>query len=568
MPPRKIFRKSKRNPSNTRRQTPFFSTENDQSAESKTPFFNPQSAGVQAKLKVNQSGDPFEKEADNVADAVVNNKSGTEPIQRKEISRIQRMEAPKEEEKIQKQAEEEEEPVQMMEEKEPEEPVQMQGEEEEETVQAKSEGGTGGEVAAGIASKINNSRGGGDDLPQKTRSEMEPAIGADFSSVKIHKDRKAAELSDAIGAQAFTIGNDIYFNKGKYDPETSKGKHLLAHELTHVVQQNAGLKSETLQQKPVTLMHKREKTYTKKTWADKVKSAHEKVAKKDIPTAEAEFLALFNEAVPDHRFPAVNMVTGTEKVSANLKEGLNIDVTKTDYPGQAGFLLPDGTFTGKLPITLNETPPPSTIVLGRDAFTRESPLVTLATFIHEKNHYQHQKTSIDILLKWRKSLNKKDKARILAKGEDSVTMQNEFIVWVQDQAVHKKLPTPDYALAINAADSGGHTGNTEILSALAAFMGTFHLTDPDAPPSFVMTELTNYPVNYKYWSSAPESIKTYYLETLFNYYCGTLSDPHKRAFDAFVTRAKETTKDKTGLLDKLSGFQTASCTKPKSKKKK
>jgi hypothetical protein len=68
---------------------------------------------------------------------------------------------------------------------------------------------------------------------------MSDAFGTDFSSVRIHHDSGAAALSKDLNAQAFTHGNDIYFNSGKYDTTTSSGKHLLAHELTHTVQQQA-----------------------------------------------------------------------------------------------------------------------------------------------------------------------------------------------------------------------------------------------------------------------------------------------------------------------------------------
>lgn len=86
-------------------------------------------------------------------------------------------------------------------------------------------------------------KGGGSTLPNDTRSAMESGIGANFSQVKIHTDSNAAQLSDSIGAQAFTHGNDIYFNEGKYDPKSTEGKHLLAHELTHTVQQGASVQS-------------------------------------------------------------------------------------------------------------------------------------------------------------------------------------------------------------------------------------------------------------------------------------------------------------------------------------
>ena len=62
-------------------------------------------------------------------------------------------------------------------------------------------------------------------------SRWASAIGNDFSSVRIHNDSSASRMSEDLGAQAFTHGRDIYFNEGKYDPQSNSGKHLLAHEL-------------------------------------------------------------------------------------------------------------------------------------------------------------------------------------------------------------------------------------------------------------------------------------------------------------------------------------------------
>ena len=76
-------------------------------------------------------------------------------------------------------------------------------------------------------------------LPKEVLREMNTGIGADFGNVHVHNDEEAAALNQQIGAKAFTHGNDIYFNRGKYDTDTTAGKELLAHELTHVVQQQA-----------------------------------------------------------------------------------------------------------------------------------------------------------------------------------------------------------------------------------------------------------------------------------------------------------------------------------------
>src|SRR5205823_2420540 len=69
---------------------------------------------------------------------------------------------------------------------------------------------------------------------------MESRLGHDFSDVRVHTDSKAADSASAVNAQAYTVGNDVVFQGGKYAPDTNEGKHMLAHELTHVVQQRSG----------------------------------------------------------------------------------------------------------------------------------------------------------------------------------------------------------------------------------------------------------------------------------------------------------------------------------------
>jgi hypothetical protein len=78
-------------------------------------------------------------------------------------------------------------------------------------------------------------------MPVNTKTFMESRFGADFSGVRIHSGGYASQLSGELNAQAFTVGNDIYFNNGKFSPDSSDGKHLLAHELTHTIQQRNSL---------------------------------------------------------------------------------------------------------------------------------------------------------------------------------------------------------------------------------------------------------------------------------------------------------------------------------------
>lgn len=96
-------------------------------------------------------------------------------------------------------------------------------------------------------SKLADTKGKGSKMDAQTQSEMESGFGADFSNVNIHTDDQAAQMSNDIGAQAFTNGNDIYFNQGKYNPQSEEGKHLLAHELTHTLQQGASTTDNNVQ---------------------------------------------------------------------------------------------------------------------------------------------------------------------------------------------------------------------------------------------------------------------------------------------------------------------------------
>ena len=82
--------------------------------------------------------------------------------------------------------------------------------------------------------------GGGAPLDKDTRGLMESRLGADFSDVRVHTDAKASESAQSVQAHAYTVGSDVVFQSGKYEPESDSGKRMLAHELTHVVQQRSG----------------------------------------------------------------------------------------------------------------------------------------------------------------------------------------------------------------------------------------------------------------------------------------------------------------------------------------
>ena len=98
-----------------------------------------------------------------------------------------------------------------------------------------------------LESSLSNRKGNGSPLPEDTRSSMEGAFGTDFAAVRVHTDNSAVQMSKDLSAEAFTHGKDIYFNQGKYEPESSDGQRLLAHELTHTMQQGATVQKKEVQ---------------------------------------------------------------------------------------------------------------------------------------------------------------------------------------------------------------------------------------------------------------------------------------------------------------------------------
>lgn len=170
-----------------------------------TDFFT-SSHAIHTQLTVGKSGDRFEREADAVADAVVQRK-------------VSRASSSPDAQSVQAKCSQCDQ----------EEAVQRQ------VGNSTSDNGTNTDsVQQGLTAQ----RGAGQSLDASLRQDMEQGIGGDFSGVRIHTGAPAANLNDALHARAFTHGQDVFFNSGQFDPGSSSGRHLLAHELTHVVQQS------------------------------------------------------------------------------------------------------------------------------------------------------------------------------------------------------------------------------------------------------------------------------------------------------------------------------------------
>jgi hypothetical protein len=148
--------------------------------------------GIQTKLKISQPGDAHEREADSVAHNVMRTADPSPTLPAKSAAT---------------------------------------------GVQRKEGSAAAPNITPPTSAGMSALKGGGSPLPASSRAFFEPRFGADLSHVRVHADSRAADAASAINARAFTVGHDIAFNAGQYAPHSKEGQHLLAHELTHVVQQ-------------------------------------------------------------------------------------------------------------------------------------------------------------------------------------------------------------------------------------------------------------------------------------------------------------------------------------------
>lgn len=165
---------------------------------------------VQTKLMVGSADDSYEREADAIADHIVH--GSDVPV----ITPVHHSTTT-----LHRQPEEEEDKVEL-----------LQG-----------KGGTEGNAPPSVKEGLDQTRGSGSALPPSTRNAMEESFGIDFSDVRVHTDSNAQAMNHELSARAFTHGREIYFNAGEYCPATTEGKHLLAHELAHVVQQTGAIRA-------------------------------------------------------------------------------------------------------------------------------------------------------------------------------------------------------------------------------------------------------------------------------------------------------------------------------------
>jgi hypothetical protein len=226
---KRFFRRKRKGRGEAKANQPFIQAESarQESAEGNS-FFLPLDMDVQTKAKDGGGNDEHEREADAAADKVLRRKREEEKKRHKHAEEKKHLHHKEEDKHLHHK--------------------------EEDKLQRKKSAGAGAAPSSKVAGGQQATGEGGSKLPGGVLHEMSGALGYDFSTVKIHTDRDAQEMSEQLGAQAFTHGADIYFNSGKYDPQSQEGKWLLAHELTHVVQQRGsgeGGAEQVVQRKPV-----------------------------------------------------------------------------------------------------------------------------------------------------------------------------------------------------------------------------------------------------------------------------------------------------------------------------
>jgi len=160
---------------------------------------------LQPKLALGHPGDPYEQEADRVADQVMRM---PEPVVQRQCAACDAGGS-----------------------------LCQACEKEQITVSRKAQDGTGGDAPPSIHLALSSP---GQPLPASTRAFFEPRFRQDFSQVRVHADREAQQSARDVNALAYTVGSHVVFGDGRYAPETPDGQRLLAHELTHVVQQGVG----------------------------------------------------------------------------------------------------------------------------------------------------------------------------------------------------------------------------------------------------------------------------------------------------------------------------------------
>lgn len=390
----------------------------------------------------------------------------------------------------------------------------------------------GSELAA--TPMVNDTLGSaGQPLDRGTRRFMESRFGQDFSQVQVHTGDRAAASASAIGARAYASGSHIIFGASQYMPHTRSGRHLLAHELAHVVQQTALPGEATpVQREPVDrnqpttpiLIRQREGitdriddaygkgTLDEKHWRDLLAAAENALKAGRADEARRNYLALYADLAklaqtarvvgsPDEIHP----VTGDKSRCLDARPGLNFSMLDRDQWGAnatTAFVDASGKFG--VPLGPPGQPQPEVaIVLSRSVFRPEKEQ-SLGILRHEMIHAGH-----DV--------------------DDAATFA----------LANPKVLKPAKGGKPPEGPKRTSDANSELQGYIEGFMTMFPLTRPapvdPAHPAFVeLLGVLDTGGGVLPWSEADASVRADALGRLQEFYCHALDGPHRASFEGWI----------------------------------
>ena len=268
----------------------------------------PSQLAVQTKLTIGEPGDKYEQEADRVAAQVVNQINA--PVSGQVGQNVQREEISEEEKELHMK------PM-----------LQLRS--------AK----VGMSAAPEVEASIKQARGGGQSMADNIRKPMEQFIGADFSRVKVHTDAQSDQLNRSLQARAFTTGHNVFFRQGEYNPGSRRGQELIAHELTHVVQQGGGAVQRTNDTKA-----------TNNKYYPTQQGSGQQLQRKSVPgcAGYGNFTdlgnGLFATPQPTNANEVAGLINTIRQAAATAKEPRNVKILTGTHGDPSGHLVGEQNF--------------------------------------------------------------------------------------------------------------------------------------------------------------------------------------------------------------------------------
>ena len=414
-------------------------------------------------------------------------------------------------------------------------------------------------------------------LDENTIEFMKNTLGYDFSNVKIYKGGGAARSAQSLNALAYNVGNEIVFGEGHYRPNTTQGRKLIAHELTHIVQQQSirphlnpssiirgryhgatkVFRNGDPDKIPKITREELYKDLSEEKWRESLLSAqnYAKQGKTDKAAAEMavqiyrnlyqNIVSLAGVGKVLRNTTPINWVK-SENVEDEIQSGLNFSLG--DKSGGTTYLMTTGRGTkpkkvGEPLKTTKKSDGPQqevAIILYKNAFNIQKE-ITLGIMRHEIAHAKHHMDALDLVQKFR----------------DPKVKATNFKSWLKKQQNIDKV-----GRILVEEDMSGAKSVTESLAYVEGFMNMFHLIDLQKSSieniKFAFSELTQI-INNLYWKNLENKplVKNLIMNRLQAYYCKTLDMAHQKKFkeQLAVAKANPHWPDKTSANDFLNRLQ-------------